>query len=50
MNDKLKIKTIRAIIRNWYECSANKEPLEGILLAIDAVTNMEEDTCDGDDR
>lgn len=49
MNDKQKVKTIRTIIREWYEFGEGRtQLLEGIVFAIDAVTDMEEDTCDGD--
>lgn len=43
MTDELKIKVIKAILRDWYECGCDRtEALEGIVLAIDAVTDMEE--------
>ena len=48
MTDELKLKTIKAILTSWYESGCDEaEAMEGILLAIDAVADLDV-ACDGD--
>ena len=43
MNDELKVKVIRTLIREWYEFGEGRtELLEGIIIAIYTIIDMEE--------